>query len=267
MATSTDELKASVKSLMKRRGRTYAELAERLGVSLPTVKRILGPEDLSVGRLLEICEWLDVTLSDLETLAGLEAKRRAGDFTAAQEEFLAKNPNYLTYFAVLHSGDSPEKIARDHGLTAKSTELYLLRLEKLELLHRDSKGRVRLTPPRFPNMTRSGPLIRSQYRQLIEKFGSFFQRRFAKTLSGEKDDGPTWMTMYSGKLSRKTSRDWQEKLGELQKELERQARLEEKLDAIEDECYFVVSHMHTALEPSDPEVGILKETMGRIVNL
>lgn len=267
MAMSADELKNGVKVLMKKRGRTYANLAEHLDLSLPTVKRVLGPEEMSLGRLLQICDWLDVSLSDLETLANLEVKRAVGEFTPEQEKFLSENPGFLAYFAHLHGSETPEKIARDYSLTARSTELYLLRLERIGLIRRDSKGRVRLAHRTFPNFSKDGPLVRSQYRQLIERFGDFFVRRFSKTLAGVEKPVPTWLTMFSGRISRKTANDWETKYRELQRELERQSNLEEKLDVIEDECYFVLSHMHCMLEPRDPEIAGLKETLGRIVNL
>lgn len=267
MLMSADDLKSGVKVLMKKRGRTYADLAEHLELSLPTVKRILGPEEMSLGRLLQICEWLDLSLADLETMANLEAKKEVGEFTPEQEKFLTDNPGFLAYFAHLHSSETPEKIAKDYSLTAKSTELYLLRLERIGLLRRDSKGRVRLAHRAFPNFSKDGPLVRSQYRQLIERFGDFFVRRLSKTLAGVEKPGPTWMTMFSGRISRKTANDWEAKYRELQRELDRQSNLEEKLDAIEDECYFVLSHMHCVLEPGDSEIPGLKETLGRIVNL
>lgn len=264
---AVETLKDGLKALMKKRGRTYSELSEHLGVSLPTVKRILGPEELALSRLLEICEWLDVSLSDLETFADIESRKAADFFTPEQEEFLTANPGYLSYFAHLHSGEAPERIAKDYSLTAKSTELYLLRLEKIGLLRRDAKGRVRLVHRGFPNMIRDGQLVRSQYRQLIEKFSGFFTRRLSRAMTGGEEKGPTWMTMFSGRVSKKTARDWQEKYRELQQELDRQANLEEKLDVIEDECYFVLSHLHCSLEPGDAEIAVIKETMGRIVNL
>jgi transcriptional regulator with XRE-family HTH domain len=56
-----DALKAS----LKRRGRTYAEVAVALGVSEATVKRDLSKGTLGIDRFAQICEAIGVTLEEL----------------------------------------------------------------------------------------------------------------------------------------------------------------------------------------------------------
>lgn len=267
MTTSAEGLKETLKALMKRQGRTYADLAAHLGVSLPTVKRALGSEEMPLSRLLEVCAWLDVSLSDLEALAHLEAQKTRASFTLEQEEFLAANPGYLSYLAQLHDGDSPAKIAKNFQLTARSTELYLLRLERLELLHRDGKGRVRLAHRDFPMYQKTGPLIRTQYRDLLDRASGFFQRQLSRKLSDPRLQDSATLRQMMIRLSAKTIRQWSEKQEELLRELRQQAALEEKAEMLEDERFFVICLMQSSLAPDDSEVRGLKETLGRIVNL
>lgn len=264
-----DRLKEALKTVLKNEGRTYADVAEVLGLSLPTVKRILGPEELPLSRLLKICSWLKVSLGELEALAGLQAKENRESLTLEQEEFFVRHPEFLSYLAALHGGDRPDKIATEHGLNAKSTELYLLRLERMGFLTRDAKGRVHLQHRDFPAVLPNGPVIRAQYRSLIEKGADFFKRQISKAIatSEESPRGVLSMGQMMTKISEKSVKEWVRRYHELVRELDQQAQLEQKMGTPADEKYFVMIHMHTALEPQDPEVEGLKSTLGRIVNL
>ncbi|MGE0632577.1 MAG: helix-turn-helix domain-containing protein, partial [Pseudobdellovibrionaceae bacterium] len=263
-----DQLKEAVKLVMKKKKLTYEDLAEHLQVSLPTVKRILGPEELTLSRLLEICDWLKLNLSELESLAGLHAKQDRDCFTLEQEQFFVNNQHFLTYLGLLHDGDSPEKIATEFGLTPKSTELYLIRLERMNLLRRDSKGRVRMTHSDVPNLNGSGPLIRAQYKSLLQKGSDIFQRQLGAALSAQKKgDKKVWVSMTMLRLSQKTATEWEEKYRSLQRDLELQSNVEEKLGHLENERQFILMHMHTSLLPNDPEVLGYKTTFGNIINL
>jgi DNA-binding Xre family transcriptional regulator len=45
-----------LQGVLKARGMTYADLASRMEISEPTVKRIFAGHDCKLSRLLEICE-------------------------------------------------------------------------------------------------------------------------------------------------------------------------------------------------------------------
>ena len=59
------ELFETLKSALRARGWTYADLATKLGISEPTVKRIFARRDSKLSRLVDICDALDLTLDDL----------------------------------------------------------------------------------------------------------------------------------------------------------------------------------------------------------
>ncbi len=136
-------IKNVLKDLMGRQGRNYAELAAALGVSLPTVRRILSKEDITLERLLAICAWLGVSLLDVANMA------RRWDvqptlMSREQEAFFVRFPRFYTYLRYLGRGLSPQDIAARQGLSAKSTERYLTELSVLELIEVAADGRVRL---------------------------------------------------------------------------------------------------------------------------
>jgi hypothetical protein len=46
----SQKIKAVIKDLLKKKNITYEDLAEQLECSVPTIKRILGPEELTLNR-------------------------------------------------------------------------------------------------------------------------------------------------------------------------------------------------------------------------
>jgi transcriptional regulator with XRE-family HTH domain len=59
-ATETARIVASLKRIMKSRGVTYAQLARDIGLSEPSIKRILSRATLTLQLLEQICGALDV---------------------------------------------------------------------------------------------------------------------------------------------------------------------------------------------------------------
>ncbi|TIU85390.1 MAG: helix-turn-helix transcriptional regulator, partial [Mesorhizobium sp.] len=55
----------ALKRTLKAKGLTYRTLAERMGVSEPTVKRIFHEKNCKLDRLMEICVAADVELENV----------------------------------------------------------------------------------------------------------------------------------------------------------------------------------------------------------
>jgi len=61
----TSQLIDTLKKLLKRQGKTYADVAERLELSEASVKRLFSEKNVSLTRLDSICSLLDIEISDL----------------------------------------------------------------------------------------------------------------------------------------------------------------------------------------------------------
>ena len=94
------ELFELLKSVLKARRMTYAALAELLGLSEPTIKRIFAERDCKLSRMNEICAALGLTLDDLVA----EANRvdvRPTQLTDRQEAQLAEDRPAFNLFLLL----------------------------------------------------------------------------------------------------------------------------------------------------------------------
>lgn len=124
----------TIKKIMGVRRIKYRDLAAALGISLPTVKRLLNKEEIQLSQLLKICRWLDMTVPELfEQASHLGAD--VFKFTPEQESFFASSPHYLAYlFALYNEGLAPTEIQQLHGISQQSTRKYLRKLQELNLI-------------------------------------------------------------------------------------------------------------------------------------
>jgi transcriptional regulator with XRE-family HTH domain len=145
-------LKEALKRLLKQRGLTYADLAARLELSVPTVARLMTTERLTIERVLAICDVLEIRFTTLVAQIGEpDADELMSELTEDQEELLARVPQLMTYLRLLGRGLSPSDIAAEAQLSERSTATYLRELDIAGLIRR-SGTRVRLAcrwPPRF----------------------------------------------------------------------------------------------------------------------
>ncbi len=123
----------ALKDVLKERRLTYGQLALRLEVSLPTVKRWMNGQGTSLEDLLRIMDSVGLDLSEL----GDRAAHQRGEetfFTAEQEEVLAANPEALVLLFALREDQTPEEFERRHGLSRKATLRLLRLLENMDLI-------------------------------------------------------------------------------------------------------------------------------------
>jgi DNA-binding Xre family transcriptional regulator len=265
---TSEQIKEAVKHVMKAQNKSYGELAEYLEVSLPTVKRFMSKEELSLSRLLQICAWLEVGIGDLEKLilSGDESERV--QFTEAQERFLAQNPSYLSFLFQLYADETPDGIQKKYGISKKSCDLYLLRLERLDLLTLKA-GKVRLPHKTFPKPIPYGVLVKHQYDQVLDTGVNLF-KRYNKTKIARKN--PEYDKGSHGVLGvHEVSRDqylaWHEKFKALYNEFTLMSAVTQYQKNVKDRKTVVLMHLHGVFDNQDPEVEGVKNMFGNVTEL
>ncbi len=153
--------KEVLKHIIKRRGHKYQQVAELLGVSLPTVKRILNQDDLSFERLLTILDWLGLSLGQLAELVEKQKKVMRGYYSEKQQEFLASHLHHMYIYTELAKGRSRDDLRQKFNLTHKSVEKYLFDLDRYNLIELLPGGKVRLLKENPMLMAAGGILFRT----------------------------------------------------------------------------------------------------------
>ncbi|MET0289913.1 MAG: helix-turn-helix transcriptional regulator, partial [Pseudoxanthomonas sp.] len=126
-------LLSALKRILKERGWRYVDLAAALGISEPTVKRILSSGRMDLERLEQICGVLDIDFFELARSArGNRQSRR--HLTLHQETDLAAEPRLMTVFHLLCQGWRTSAIGEGYGLRHTELVQLLARLDKLRLV-------------------------------------------------------------------------------------------------------------------------------------
>lgn len=266
------KLKSVIKSILKKKGMTYQDLAQELDCSLPTVNRILGPEDLTLGRTMQICDILDVTFAELAVLSEKQVEEEKQEFTPAQTQFLAKNKMFLAYLMKLYDGQTPAQIALEKKLTPRSTDKYLIALERQGLIRVTGKLRVKPTYKRLPHFG-SGPLAELFYLSVIKNSNQFFsdlitEAIYRKNYPNEKKENiRSEFSVEVLKVSRESYEKWCKDQESLMRDFEKLASFEEKSKPESELMTAVIGKTHALVALNDPRLHLIWNTFGDILNL
>jgi len=167
--TEIDRLVATLKRLLKRSGMSYRELARRLGVSEPTVKRLFSKGGFSLERLVRIASILGMSLAEVAQQAEQSAARIA-TLTQAQERELVAEPALLLVAVCALNGWTADEIVATYRFTRAECLRGLLRLDRLGLITLLSGDRIRPNVARDFDWLPDGPIQRFFRRQEKEDF-------------------------------------------------------------------------------------------------
>lgn len=155
--------------MLRARGITYRELAQRLGVSEPTVKRDLSRGDFSLSRLDRICEALDITISDL-----LQNETRSSEYQTqlsdAQENALVSDPKLLLLTYLLINHWSFEEIIGTFDIDENEMISLLLILDRLQIVDYRPPRRVRKLTARNFSWRKDGPVQAFFLQRIVPEF-------------------------------------------------------------------------------------------------
>ena len=146
---------AILRAEMRRQDLTAADLAQRLGISEPTMWRWLRNQGLTVEGLNMICAILDIHMADLFETPHAELETQ---FTERQERLLAADRALsLIFFTILH-GAQRQDLIDDLTLRPEDVEQHLQRLIRIGLIRITAAGRLRPLTTQAVRWRPDGPL-------------------------------------------------------------------------------------------------------------
>ena len=217
------EIFDALKCALKTRGWTYSNLADQLGLSEPTIKRLFVDGDCKLGRLLEICDLLGVTLTDLAERAERSADLRF-ELTEIAEAELAANPWLFDLYVLLQSGETPEDIAAYHHMPAHQLHQDLHKLHCLGLAVLRDDGRFIVLTDQPLQLRRHGPL-HSRIREINLQF-------VAKVYDEPNTDGQLFRTI-SRRMLPDTARILQQEVADLAERVDKLARQDRLISSVD----------------------------------
>ncbi len=124
---------ACLKQVLKAQGVRYKDLAELMNTSEPTIKRLFAEQDCKLSRLMDVCDAIGISFTELVELAAKQPVTPT-KLSIDTEKALASRPGLMSFFMLLVSEFDVDSITRTNNLNSNDVYRYLRELEKLELI-------------------------------------------------------------------------------------------------------------------------------------
>jgi transcriptional regulator with XRE-family HTH domain len=171
---NSKSLISNLKTALKMRGVTYRELARRLKLSEPTVKRDLSRGTFSLLRLDQICDVIGIDLAELvhPAVAGAPLTELSDE----QERALVSRPKLLLVAYLTANDWRFQEIVSTFQVGESELIDILLRLERLGIAELRPPNRIRKLTARNFSWRRDGPVHEFFLKRVVpEFFGGRFE--------------------------------------------------------------------------------------------
>ena len=183
----------ALKRLLKGKGMTYATVAQGLGISEASVKRMFSRRDFTLQRLEDICRIAGIDLSDLSRAVATEYAGKA-HLTVEQEEEIVSDPTLLLVALCAVGNWTVEQIIETYDLTLAECVECLTRLDRRRIIDLSPGNRIRPLISRTFSWLPDGPIQR-YFRSRVE----------AEYLSGKFAGRDEFFAFVSGMLSQQST--------------------------------------------------------------
>ncbi|MDF1529635.1 MAG: helix-turn-helix transcriptional regulator [Sedimenticola sp.] len=173
----TNQLIDTLKKTLKAHGKTYADVSIHLELSEASVKRLFSDKSFSLQRLDQICQLIDLEISDLVKLMESEARSPITSLTVEKERELAADVELLLIAVCVLNHWSYEEIIDYYNIAETRCIQYLAKLDRLKLIELLPKNRIKLRVATNFKWMEDGPIQRF-YKDKLE--ADFFSSRFVK---------------------------------------------------------------------------------------
>jgi DNA-binding Xre family transcriptional regulator len=203
--------------LLRERGITYRELARSLQMSEANIKRMFSQHSLSLARLEEICQVLELTLHDFFTLSDAESSEIT-QLSLNQEQQLVDNPVLCLVAVCVRDGWSYEEIVEHYRIDEHECVRLLAQLDRLKLLQLLPGNKYKVLISRNLRWIAGGPLEHFITQDVINKF-----------LKGSFNEPESFRFYLRGSYSQTSIHHLQKRLEQLTTEAEELNRIDAKL--------------------------------------
>src|ERR1700757_5051588 len=131
--SSPELLLQVLRTQLRAAGVTYKILAERIGMSESSVKRMFGQGDMTLTRLSQICKAAGIAMEEVLRRAA-DATPHSDTLTLTQEKSLVANPHLLLMAICCLGHWTLEQVLETYDLSEPKAILLLAELDRLQLI-------------------------------------------------------------------------------------------------------------------------------------
>ena len=203
---------------MRAAGITYRMLAERIGMSESSVKRVFASGDMSLTRLARICKAVGTPMEGVLRQAA-DAAPRADTLTLAQERALVADPQLLLVGICCIGQWSFAQIVETYALSEAECIRRLVKLDRLGLIELKPLNRYRMKVSRAFRWRPDGPVQQFFREHVVD---DYFAGRF--------DGAGETLLCVNARLSQPSAVELVQKIQQLAGELARLHELDQRLE-------------------------------------
>ena len=207
-----------VKNALRERGLTYARVAEGLGLSESSVKRVFSQENLSLDRLEQICALMDLEITDLFDMTR-SAEKRVTELTDEQEQVLVSDPKVLLIAILAINHWTAAVMLEKYRFSESELVALLVRLDRLGIIDLLPGNRIKVRLAHNFSWRKGGPIQRFFEERVQEQF-------FKSSFLGR---GELRITL-QGSLSAKSNELLQQRMRKLAEEFDSLVGADRSLD-------------------------------------
>jgi DNA-binding Lrp family transcriptional regulator len=172
----TQTLIEVLKDELKSAGITYADLAERIGMSESSVKRMFSRRDMPLTRIDDICAACKLTFDELARKVA-DAAPLVSELTLEQEQAVVKDAKLLLVAISCLSQWTFEQIVSEYQISEAECVARLTQLDRLGVIDLKPQNRYRLKVAKTFRWRPNGPLM-AYFRERV--LPDYFKGRFAR---------------------------------------------------------------------------------------
>lgn len=207
----------NLKKILKLRGLTYAELAQAIGLSESGLKKSLSAKDGSFQRLVQICRFIGITLSEVIDVHHL---RHISFNSEQQKEFKKKFLLFEVYWMLVYERKEVSTIQSKLNINRADIFKIIRKLDSLKLLKLLPADRIKLPYIKAIRWVGEGEFIESLYRS--------WSKQFFDSISKPKGPSSEFFTIRYMPMTSNTFEEYKLAVLNLEEEFLRRSTLEMK---------------------------------------
>ncbi|MEO8806114.1 MAG: helix-turn-helix transcriptional regulator [Burkholderiaceae bacterium] len=231
--STTQDLITALKAEFKAADITYADLADALGMSESSIKRILAKGDMPLSRIDEMLRVLKMDFAELaRKLADAQPLRR--ELSAEQEAAVVADRKLLLLAICAFSQWSFEQMTGTYAISEAECVKYLVQLDRLGIIELRPLNRYRLKVAKGFRWRPNGPVMQ------------YFREHVADDyFSGSFDGEGELLMLVHGQVSASQATGFIERLQRVGQDFAQQHLTEQKLPAEQKRSYTLVVGMRS----------------------
>lgn len=164
-----NEVTATLKGLLKQNKVTYRDIAIALDMSEANIKRIFSNSSFTLQRLEQICQLIDLNLSDLFVLSEKQ-QQTISQLTLEQEQELIDNPKLLLIAVCVRDGWTFSEIIEHYQIDQFECIQLMAKLDRIKLIQLLPNNNYKLLIAQDFRWIKHGPLESFMEKEVINRF-------------------------------------------------------------------------------------------------